>query len=80
MEAINIIYGLAIVVLGWGFIVIQKLSKTISDLTTIVAALQQKTADDEKTCAAKHEAISRTFQRHEETLKDHEKRISKIEK
>ena len=80
MDAMNIIYGLAAIILGWGFVVIQKLSKSVAELTAMIAGVKQKNADDEKTCAVKHEAISRTLQRHEETLKDHEKRISKTEK
>ena len=80
MEASTIIYGLACIVLGWGFIVIQKLSKTVVDLTIMLAELKQKDSDNEKSCAMKHSGIDRTFQRHEEVLKDHEKRIAKIEK
>lgn len=80
MEASTIIYGLACIILGWGFVVIQKLSKTVNDLTIMLAELKQKESDNEKTCVYKHAGIDRALQKHEETLKDHEKRISKIEK
>lgn len=80
MEASTIIYGLACIVLGWGFVVIQKLSKTVIDLTVMLAELKQKGNDSEKACGLKHATIDRTLQKHEEALKDHEKRITKIEK
>ncbi|HET6558049.1 MAG TPA: hypothetical protein VFG54_12090 [Prolixibacteraceae bacterium] len=58
---------------------IKALSETITDLKTAVALLQNNQTHSDKADVEKHEIIDNRLNDHARTLKDHDKKLTRLE-
>lgn len=56
---ITIFFSIISLILGWGYAIITQNTKALSDLSLIVARLEERYNSDDKLCNEKHNVLNR---------------------